>query len=231
MQFSKLKSGKSVEGNEITSYINEKTSKKYIYLMGGVHGDEVEGVYVVDKLMKWLEEDVDIEMPLVVIPILNVDGYRSGSRVNSHGVDLNRNLQTDCWVSEFNEAKNNPGPAPLSEPENVYMMDLFKKYPPAFILTIHSWKPIVNYNGDCEDVAKFLADYNGYPIADDIGYPTPGSLGTYGSVNLKAPVITFECPTIDETGKSLNEIWIENENAFKELFKSDLLNTHLKKLQ
>ena len=111
MQLSKLKSGKSVEGNEITSYISDKKSKKYIYLMGGVHGDEVEGVYVVDKLMKWLEDDVDVDLPLVVVPILNVDGYRSGSRVNSHGVDLNRNLDTQCWQGDFKEAKNNPGPS------------------------------------------------------------------------------------------------------------------------
>ena len=227
MQLSKLKSGKSVEGNEITSYISDKKSKKYIYLMGGVHGDEVEGVYVVDKLMKWLEDDVDVDLPLVVVPILNVDGYRSGSRVNSHGVDLNRNLDTQCWQGDFKEAKNNPGPSPLSEPENVYLMELFKKFPPAFILTLHSWKPIVNYNGDCKEVAEFLANYNNYPIADDIGYPTPGSLGTYASVNLGAPVITFECPTLDESGKDLNQIWKENEEAFKNLLKSKLLSNYL----
>ena len=227
MQLSKLRSGTTVEGNEILSYVSDKNADKYIYLMGGVHGDEVEGVYVANELHKWLEENDKVNLPIVVIPILNVDGYRSSSRVNSHGVDLNRNMPTTCWESEYKEAKNNPGKEPLSEPENQYLMDLFKRFKPGFILTLHSWKPIVNYNGDCLDVAEHLAKHNKYPIADDIGYPCPGSLGTYGSVNLEAPVLTFEFPTLDESGKSLKEIWSENKEDLKTLFTENILNRFL----
>ncbi len=228
MQLSKLRSGKSVEGNEIHSYISDKDAPKYIYLMGGVHGDEVEGVYVANELHKWLEDSDDVTLPIVIIPILNVDGYRSSTRVNSHGVDLNRNMPTQCWDPNFTQAKNNPGPSPLSEPENEYLMDLFKRFKPGFILTLHSWKPIVNFNGDCEDVANLLSKHNKYPIADDIGYPTPGSLGTYGSVDLSAPVLTFEFPTLTDSKLSLKEIWDQNETGLKELFTSDILKRFLK---
>jgi protein MpaA len=216
MNFSELRAGTSVEGDEIKAYKSETTGDKYLYLMAGVHGDEVEGVYVVDQLFKWLKEQ-DFNIPMVVIPILNVDGYRAGTRVNAHGVDLNRNLNTDCWESEARAAKYNPGSAPLSEPENQFLVKLFEKFHPGFIMTIHSWKPIVNYNGDCEDIAKFMAEENGYEIADDIGYPTPGSLGTYGSVNLNCPVLTFECPTLSDD-VTLKSVWEENEVAFKNIF-------------
>lgn len=218
MNFTELRPGTSVEGDEIKAYKTELKADKFIYLMAGVHGDEVEGVYVVDQLFTWLKSNEELEaLPLVVIPILNVDGYRAGTRVNSHGVDLNRNLNTECWTEEASLPKYYPGNEPLSEPENQFLIKLFEKFPPGLILSIHSWKPIVNYNGDCEDVADYLAKKNGYETCADIGYPTPGSLGTYGSVNLNCPVLTFECPTLSDD-VTLKSVWDENEEGFKGIF-------------
>lgn len=228
MDFIKLASGQSVNGTEIEAFKNKKSADRYIYLMAGVHGDEVEGVHCLAEIFSWLKtlDQDQVDLPLVVIPIVNVDGVAAGTRVNANKVDLNRNLPTASWEGEFTEDKYNPGKAPLSEPENQYLDQLFKEYPPAFILSIHSWKPIINYNGDCQDVAELLADYNDYPVADDIGYPTPGSLGTYGSVELGSPVLTFECPTLD-SGVTLEQVWDENEEGFKEMLLSGILKRYL----
>lgn len=226
MNFIEAPCGKSIESQEIHCFYTQKKFKNYIYLIGGVHGDEVEGVCVTEKLFQWLKENDDLNLPLIVIPILNVDGYRQGSRVNSNGVDLNRNLPTSTWEKNFKEDKYNPGPSPGSEPENAFLIKTFEKYPPGFILTMHSWKPILNYNGDCKDIADFISKYNKYPIADDIGYPTPGSLGTYAPEKFSAPVLTYELPTLDQ-GKSLEEIWLENKEGLTELFKSDLIKTKI----
>ena len=141
MNFTPLKAGTSVEGDEIPAFRSEDKASKYIYLMAGVHGDEVEGVYLLQELFKWLQDE-DLTLPPVVIPILNVDGYRSGSRVNAHGVDLNRNLPSSNWSEEAREEKYHPGSEALSEPENKYLVKLFEKFPPKFILTLHSWKPM-----------------------------------------------------------------------------------------
>lgn len=224
MNFINLKSGTSVEGDEIEAFRSDKKDKTYVYLMGGVHGDEVEGVYVLKQLFEWLQETEqnDIDISFIVIPILNVDGYRAGSRTNAHGVDLNRNLPSKNWVSEVKDPKNNPGPSPLSEPENAYLEGLFAKFPPHFILTFHSWKPILNFNSDCEDVAQFLAKYNNYPVAGDIGYPTPGSLGNYAPEKYGAPVITFECPVLSDD-IDLKSIWDENKEGLKALLRTDLI--------
>lgn len=217
MYFEELPSGKSVSGELIKSYKGTASAKKYIYLMAGVHGDEVEGVNVVAQLFSWLKSQDNLNFPLVLIPIVNVDGHKAGTRVNANGVDLNRNLDTDCWTSEVSEKKYYPGPTALSEPENQYLVDLFNKFPPGLILSIHSWKPLVNFNGDCLDVAEFLSKRNGYEVLADIGYPTPGSLGTYGPAKLNCPVLTFECPVFSEE-LDLNKIWLENEKAFKDFF-------------
>ena len=51
-----------------------------LLFLGGVHGDEIEGVYILKQLFEWLQQSNDIEFPLVSMPILNVDGYRSITR-------------------------------------------------------------------------------------------------------------------------------------------------------
>jgi protein MpaA len=227
MIFTQLSSGSSVEANEILSYKTDVDSNKYLYLMAGTHGDEVEGVFVLQKLFEWLKEEHALkDLPIVVLPILNPDGYRAQTRVNSHAVDLNRNYPTKNWDPTFKKAKHNPGSHALSEPENVYLEKLFSKYKPGLILTFHSWKPILNFNSDCEDVADYLASFNGYPIAGDIGYPTPGSLGTYGPEKYNSPVLTFECPVL-KGELTLKDIWDQNEKGLKSFIQSDLLLSKL----
>ena len=61
MIFHPLESGTSVEGNEIEAFRTDVKSKKYIYLIGGTHGDEVEGVYVLKQLFDWLKNDHSLE--------------------------------------------------------------------------------------------------------------------------------------------------------------------------
>lgn len=227
MIFHPLEFGKSVEGMDIEAYKTDAKSSKFIYLLGGTHGDEVEGVYVLTQLFEWLKADHQItEIPMVIVPILNPDGYRAGSRVNSHAVDLNRNYPTENWTSEARKEKYNPGPEANSEPENKFLLKLFDKFPPAFILSFHSWKPLLNYNGDCQDIADFISSYNGYESVPDVGYATPGSLGTLGPEKYNSSVLTFECPVLsNET--SLKSIWEENEQGLKNLLKSELLRDKL----
>jgi len=222
MVFIELKSGTSVEGAEIKAYKTEKKGNRYLYLMAGVHGDEVEGVYLLQQLFNWLKDEDDLDLPIVVIPVLNVDGYRLQTRGNSHGVDLNRNYPSNDWTKEYSEKKYYPGPSPLSEPENVFLVKLFEKFPPYFILSFHSWKPMLNFNGKCKEMADFLNCYNSYPVAADISYPTPGSLGEFGPEKFNSPVLTFECPLISE-GATLTGVWDENEEGLKNLLKSKLV--------
>lgn len=228
MIFTPLKSGHSVESMDIEAFRTDVESDKYLYLLAGTHGDEVEGVYVLKELFEWLKTDHTLsELPVVVIPILNVDGYRMSTRVNSHGVDLNRNYPSKDWSSEAKKEKYNPGPQANSEPENQFLLKLFEKYKPGLVLSFHSWKEIINYNGDSKEIADFLASFNDYEISHDIGYETPGSLGTFLPEEYNCPVITFECPVIDDE-RCLNDIWVKNEEGLKKLLTSDLIQKYLK---
>jgi protein MpaA len=229
MIFSELESGTSLEGLPITVFKTDIKAPKYLYLLAGVHGDEVEGVYVLKELFNWLKNEHSLkDMPIVVLPILNVDGYRAQSRVNAHLVDLNRNLPTKDWTPEKTQPKYNPGAKPLSEPENQFLVKLLDKYKPGLIISFHTWKPILNHNGDCQDIAQYLHQFNKYEMAGDIGYPTPGSLGTFGVEKYNAPVLTFECPELKTHRESLKDIWKENEEGLKRMFQTELIWNKLK---
>jgi protein MpaA len=229
MIFSEIESGSSLESLPISVFKTDMKAKKYLYLIGGVHGDEVEGVYVLKELFQWLKMEHSLkDLPMIVIPILNVDGYKNQTRVNAHLVDLNRNLPTKDWIKTCKEPRYNPGPHPLSEPENQFLVKLMEKYRPGLIISFHTWKPILNFNGKCQDVAEFLSIHNHYEISPDIGYSTPGSLGTYAVEKYQSPVLTFECPELKTHRENLKEIWLENETGLKELFMSELLRDKLR---
>jgi protein MpaA len=223
MIFVELDSGKSVEGMEIPAYKTDVKAENYLYLLAGTHGDEVEGVYVLQKLFEWLKDEHSLrEIPIVVIPVLNPDGYRNSTRVNSHAVDLNRNYPSENWCSKAKKKKYNPGPEALSEPENQFFIKLLDKFPPGLVLSFHSWKPLLNFNGDIEDVANYLSSHNEYEVAPDVGYPTPGSLGCFIPEKYNSGVLTFECPVLNDKN-SLKKIWKENEEALKSFIQSNLL--------
>jgi protein MpaA len=63
---------------------------------------------------------------------------------------------------------------------------------PKLILSLHSWFPVLNVNGDCMAEAEVLAKWTGYKIDADIGYPTPGCLGTFAGLERNCPTLTYE---------------------------------------
>ncbi len=223
MIFSELKPGVSVYGKSIEVFKTEVKAKYHLYLIAGTHGDEVEGVYILKRLFEWLKAEHDLEeLSIIVIPVLNPDGHEANTRTNARGVDLNRNYPGSDWKDKFEQAKYNPGQGPMSEPENEFLCKLLEKYPPFLVISFHSWKPLVNYNGDSQDIAQFISERNHYELSPDIGYETPGSFGSFLPEKYHAGVITMEYPNFT-ADKSLKDIWEENEKSLTELFTTDVL--------
>lgn len=164
-----------------------------LLLLGGVHGDETEGFYLVERfLAEGLYKKLEGLASLWVLPRVNPDGCALGTRVNANGVDLNRNMPTKDWDPVAATPRYNPGPRAASEPETLALLQLIDKVSPRAIVSAHSWKPMINYNGPCRRLAEKMAEFNGYQVADDIGYPTPGSLGTWAGWERKLATITLE---------------------------------------
>lgn len=168
-------------------------SGPHVLILGGVHGDEPEGVIAANGLLAAFNESFNYKLQAIVIPEFNPEGILMKQRMNARGVDLNRNLPTRDWSPEAKKPRYQPGPHPGSEPENKALVQLLNSIKIDLIITLHSYDPMININGPgCEPEANILKQRTQYPIEPDIGYPTPGSLGTYAGKERGISTITFE---------------------------------------
>jgi protein MpaA len=163
-----------------------------VFILGGVHGDEIEGVWAAFGLLKSFSENFPFKLKLTLLPVLNLDGVLTRERKNSRGIDLNRNLPSKDWTSEVATPRYNPGTAALSESENQCLVRFLEDAKPHLIISLHSWKPMLNINGDCLPEAQAISHATGYVVEETIGYPTPGCLGTFAGLERGWPTLTYE---------------------------------------
>lgn len=163
-----------------------------VLILGGVHGDEIEGVIAAQELLKHFMKSFPYKLNVTLVPQFNLEGVIYKTRGNGNGVDLNRNLPTKDWSPVIKTPRYHPGPAAGSESENKGLIQYLEQKKPALVLSLHSWEPVLNVNGNCRDFAEALAKHTGYKIDDDIGYPTPGCLGTYAGIERNSPTLTYE---------------------------------------
>ena len=208
--------GLTANGLPIFSYTFGKEGPE-ILILAGVHGDEPEGVVVAQELLNRFRKSFPYKLQLTLVPILNWDGLLLSERTNGNQVDLNRNLPTKDWTQKFKEARYHPGLHAGSEPENKALLKWLKQHHPKFVITLHSWDPVINVNGDCFPEAKIISDHIKYKIVEDIGYPTPGSLGTYCGLERGVPTITYEVERDSATEDILALHPLALEKALKEM--------------
>lgn len=188
-KFGETKLGLPIHGFFFKNTIND--SQAHALILGGVHGDEPEGVVATRGLLEAFRQKYDIAMNITLVPEFNPEGVLNKTRGNSNLVDLNRNLPTKDWTSVAATVRYNPGPSALSEKENQSLVAWLDKNKVDVIFSMHSWKPMLNTNGNLPE-AEIISKLTGYKIEPDIGYPTPGSLGTYTGLEKKIPTLTYE---------------------------------------
>ncbi len=199
--------------------LHELRGHQPILMMGGIHGDEPEGVHLANSTAEWLKDQSQNGLPLtpwVVIPCLNVDGFARKTRGNGRGVDLNRNYPSKSWKPEYTGERYYPGPSPASEPEIQAVVALIEEIRPRLIIHCHSWNPCVVATGHPAKIDAFrLSQSSGYHILDDIGYPTPGSLSQYGWYDNGYPVICIE---EQDHLTDFSKIWPRFNQGMKAIF-------------
>ena len=200
-EFGKTENGLSIVGHRFGR------GTKHLLVLGGVHGDEVEGVVLANAILGRLIKADDLRVRATLVPTFNLDGVLAKTRGNARGVDLNRNLPTEDWSPVATTARYQPGPAANSESENQALVKFLEFEKPDFIISLHSWKPMLNINEPkgstiCETVAQAIASLTGDIIEPTIGYSTPGCLGTYAGFERAIPTITYEI----ERGMSAPEV-------------------------
>lgn len=188
-----------------------------LLFIGGVHGDEYEGVELAISTLHWLNSTNINSQPWVLIPCINPDGYLSSQRTNGHGVDLNRNFPSRDWSSHIKSPRYSPGATPASEPEVQALVKFISLYRPRLIIHCHSWHPSITFTGDAGTPpreATILSQATGYTLQPDIGYPTPGSLGQYAWLEYHIPVICIE----EQEGTPVDQVWPHFASGIARIF-------------
>ena len=157
---------------------------------------------------------------LLFIPCLNPDGMQLGQRTNANGVDLNRNFPTKNWGENLGDnatcddekSAYYGGISAGSEIETKFLINIIQEFNPKTILTLHAPYKVVNYDGPAKELAEKISTIINYPVEASIGYPTPGSFGTYAGVERQISTITLEldeiCP-VQDLIKPVHEIFDE----------------------
>lgn len=191
-----LKKTSTQKNNEIV--LIEKSAKindKTILIIGVVHGDEPQGKFLIENYLK-TPNSLSGKNRLLFIPCLNPDGMDLNTRQNASGVDLNRNFPTENFSKGKEVRSKNSeyfgGEIPAGEIETKFVIEVLDESKPDVILTIHAPYKVVNYDGPAKDIAEGISKIIGYPATSDIGYPTPGSFGTYAGVERNVPIVTLE---------------------------------------
>lgn len=188
-----------------------------VLVIGGIHGNEPTSAGVCRALVAYLSDHPDAWAGrcVAVIPEANPDGLARHMRSNKNLVDLNRNFPAANW-KKGRRGWSFGGDAPANQPETQLLVAAFDRYRPARVVSVHSMDdPCNNYDGPAEPLARLMAAHNGYPVKSSIGYPTPGSLGSWAGGDRKIPVITLELPAKATTAAS----WEKNRKALLEFIR------------
>ena len=178
--------GKSLDGIPLTVYLPE-TARADSVVLASIHGDEAETTVVVSEALRCLPRG---DLQAAVILCANPDGMLRGTRGNGRGVDLNRNFPTSnwkpdsvCYKSRANDARDialSPGAKPASELETRALLSLLERLKPRAVISLHAALACIDDAGG-SPLGRQLAARCALPLITEIGYPTPGSMGTWAS--------------------------------------------------
>ncbi len=201
---------------EYPPLLKRRQPQAKILMLGGIHGDEYSSVTIMFKWMSILEKYHSGLFHWKIAPLVNPDGLlqKKSRRINANGVDLNRNFPNngdpkaslEYWKNRaYSDVRRYPGPAPTSEPETQWIVELIKEFKPDAIVAVHAPYGIVDYDGPPQPPShlgplylKLLGTY-------------PGSLGNYAGLQQEIPVVTIELPYagIMPSNQEVGRIWVD----------------------
>lgn len=208
--------GKTTLSSPLEIFLPVKNSNVRILLLAGIHGDEPKSTVLLSEALRHLKPD---ELENAVILCANPDGIARGTRANVNGVDLNRNFSASNWKSEPVYYRNNinepqdiqlsPGSKPASESETKALIKIIKELNPEYIISIHGALACVE-DPTKSSLSEWIAQQTKLPLVEDVGYPTPGSLGSWAA-DKNISIITLELPSapLIEIKKTFTFVLIE----------------------
>jgi hypothetical protein len=219
--------GRAVRGIEITRDVGRRDGKPVLLIVGLHHGNEwPSGEATMEfgfDLAENPRRDPEIagllgRVRVILVPVVNVDGFVRNTRRTATNVDMNRN-----YGFGWGESPPFQGSAPFSEPETRNMRDLISSRQVTTFLTMHTclanmlYPPLQHKAGLPQDIDRFraFADamslQNGYPhltSADD--FETTGEAIDWSYYATRGLGVTVEiCATPPGTPRTFQTLVVD----------------------
>jgi len=201
--------GASVKGKSI-KYTKFGDGPNATLLIGSIHGDEQAGALLLNRFCGYLKENRYLlcDNTVIIVPIVNPDGFAKKTRYNTNGIDLNRNFPSDNRVND-----EHSGSFALNEPESWHLYKIINTFKPKKILTFHESLGCIDYDGPADAIAGRLAAKCKLPVRK-LG-AKPGSFGSYAGQTLNIPIITIELSE-EDTKMPAGKLWDDYKNMLIE---------------
>ncbi len=212
--------GHSTKGKPIEGYVIGK-GQDTILLMANIHGNETGTKLLLDQFVAKIKSNPNIvsrKKRLVIIPLVNPDGYEINKKMNANSVNLNLNFDTPGWDT-WGPLGTYAGPKPFSEVESQIIKQVVLQYKPNMMISYHAQGALVAPEESQSSFA--LAEW----YADETGYTYEGSdssdLNFWGTATMwfvrttGNPAITVELPKLTESD------WDTNKKALNDLISSN----------
>ena len=219
--------GYSVMNRPIQAYTFGQGENQYL-IIAGIHGGyEGNTVDLANEMLVYINKHPEI-IPsgdtLYIIPDINPDAVARGrnvdARVNTNGVDLNRNFPTPNWVANWdhancwNDRPSTGGAYGGSEPETKAVMNFLGSHHIQGLISYHSAGLGVFPGGDpwqaaSKDLAARLSEATGYPYPPiDIGCIYTGTLPDWAVEHGAGAAVDMELanhhdPDLDQNLKAM----------------------------
>lgn len=177
-----------MKGSELETsvyFINGEENGAKIFIIGGIHGNEIAGIEAAEKIKK-----LNIKKgKIIVIPKCNIEACKNGERNPYYMQDLNRNF---------------PGKDNGTNTERLAyeIYNLIKKEKPDIVIDLHEWEsssPAIIFNSTKNAfpliltiIDKMNNDIIGVKNFSYYSTPPPGSINKEVSQRLNIPIITIE---------------------------------------
>ncbi len=124
--------GRTVQDRPIRAFrLGDRANQWRVVAIGAMHGNEQQ---TPRPLLHLRDHQPITGVNLWVIPVMNPDGLRRGSRKNARGVDLNRNFPAGWRALDGNYES---GPRPRSEPETRAVLRFLRRVNPDRMISLH----------------------------------------------------------------------------------------------
>lgn len=199
--------GYSTTGRPITGY-EVGSGTNTILFFAGIHGDEKNTTELLTLFLEEIKANpsmVSETKKLVIIPLLNPDGYYDRTdNLNANEVNLNRNFGTTLWKpgglgSMF------AGNESFSESETRVLRDVIEQYQPDSMVAFHSQGGLIAPEEDPKSIAfgNWYIEKSGYKYYDEWQYH--GTATEWFVETMKGPAITVELTNHEHNDWELNK--------------------------